>query len=47
MNHCDATLELGLHVGIARGGETQLPELLVLLARCAAAERNSHQPCYQ
>ena len=31
MDHRDAALELGLHFGIAGGGETQLAELLVLL----------------
>src|SRR5262249_10079624 len=32
MQHGDAALELGLHLRIAGGGETQLAELLVLLA---------------
>src|SRR5262249_29131697 len=39
MQHGDAALELGLHLGIAGGGETQLAELLVLLAEGTAAQR--------
>jgi hypothetical protein len=39
MDHRDATFELGLYLGIAGGGETQLAELLVLLSEGAAAER--------
>jgi hypothetical protein len=39
MDHRDAALELGLYLGIAGGGETQLAELLVLLAERTAAER--------
>jgi hypothetical protein len=33
MDHRDAALELGLYLGIAGGGETQLAELLVLLRK--------------
>src|SRR5262249_11398127 len=39
MDHRDAALELGLYLGIAGGGETQLAELLVLLSEGAAAQR--------
>src|SRR5262245_2145262 len=39
MDHRDAALELGLNLGIAGGGETQLAELLVLLSEGAAAQR--------
>ena len=42
MDHRDATLELGLHLGIAGGGETQLSELLVLLTEGTAAQRCSN-----
>ena len=40
MDHRDAALELGLHLGIAGGGEAQLAELLVLLAEGTGAERH-------
>jgi hypothetical protein len=39
MQHGDAAVELGLHIGIAEGREDHLAELLVLLAGCAACER--------
>ena len=39
MDHRDAALEVGLHLGIAGGGETQLSKLLVLLAEGAEAQR--------
>jgi hypothetical protein len=42
MNHRDATLELGLHLGIAGSGKTQLAELLVLLTEGTAAQRCSN-----
>ena len=39
MDHRDAALELGLHLGIAGGGETQLAKLLVLLAKGTTGQR--------
>src|SRR6266516_2347605 len=38
MDHRDAALELGLHLGIARGRKRQLAKLLVLLAEGTAAQ---------
>src|SRR3954454_1006883 len=38
MDHRNATFELGLHLGIAGGGETQLPKLLVLLSERTVAQ---------
>src|ERR1700722_9298649 len=38
MNHCHAAFELGLHFGIARCGEAQPAELLVLLGERAATK---------
>src|SRR3954447_8135702 len=38
MQHGDAAVELGLHVGIAGGREGHRTELFVLLADCAACE---------
>src|SRR5450631_460268 len=43
MQHGDAAVELGLHIGIAGGREGHLAELLVLLAGCAACERCGDQ----
>src|SRR4249919_3623846 len=43
MKHGDATVELGLHSGVAGGRKGHLTELLVLLADCAACERRSDQ----
>src|SRR3954462_560243 len=43
MQHGDAAVELGLHIGIAGGREGPLAELFVLLADCAACEcRGDH-----
>jgi hypothetical protein len=39
MDHRDAALELGLHLGIAGGGEAQLAELLILLGERAAGQQ--------
>src|SRR5450432_1098162 len=43
MQHGDAAVELGLHIGIAGGREDHFAELLVLLAGCAACERRGDQ----
>src|SRR6202022_4203330 len=43
MQHGDAAVELGLHIGIAGGRECHLAELFVLLADCAACERRGDQ----
>ena len=43
MQHGDAAVELGLHIGIARGREDHLAELFVLLADCATCERRGDQ----
>ena len=43
MQHGDAAVELGLHIGIAGGREDHLAELFVLLSDCAACERHGDQ----
>ena len=43
MQHGDAAVELGLHIGIAGGREGHLAKLFVLLADCAACERRSDE----
>jgi hypothetical protein len=39
MDHRHAALEIGLHLGIAGGWESQLSQFLVLLAKGAVAQR--------
>src|SRR5215471_5740093 len=43
MQHGDATVEFGLHIGIAGSRKGHCAELLVLLADCAACEGCSNQ----
>ena len=43
MQHGNAAVELGLHIGIAGDGEDHFAELFVLLADCAACERRGDQ----
>src|SRR6267378_7087399 len=43
MQHGDAAVELGLHIGITGGREGHLTEFLVLLADGAACERRGDQ----
>src|ERR1700682_3383187 len=43
MKHGDAAVELGLHIGIAGGGEDHRAELFGLLCVCAACERRGDQ----
>src|SRR5258707_803461 len=43
MQHGNAAIELGLHIGIAGGREDYLAELVVLLAGCAACKCRGDQ----